>query len=99
MLESMAAGLPVVATMVGGTPEVIEEGKTGFLVPAGNPELLAERILRLLKEPSLAQAMGEQGRQKVVREFTIDRMRDQFLELYEALLAKSRARTSRNLRR
>jgi len=94
----MAAGLPVVATTVGGTPEVIEEGKTGFLVPAEDPVLLAGRILRLLKEPSLAQAMGEQGRQKVVREFTMDRMRDQFLELYGALLTESRARTSHNRR-
>jgi len=96
VLESMAAGLPVVATMVGGTPEIIEEGMTGFLVPAGNPALLADRILRLLKEPSLARAMGERGRQKMAREFTMDRMRDQFLELYGALLAETSARTSRN---
>lgn len=87
VLEAMAAGLPVVATTVGGTPEIIEDGETGFLVPAGDPALLAARVLGLLKEPSLARAMGERARRKVEREFTVDRMAGQFLGLYRGLLA------------
>lgn len=90
ILESMAAGRPVVATAVGGTPEIIEDGVTGFLVPPQDPIALAERVIYLLKEPSLARAMGERARRKVEREFTIERMADQFLGLYRDLLDGNR---------
>lgn len=86
VLESMAAGRPVVATAVGGTQELIEDGVTGFLVPPGDPAALAERVICLLKEPSLAASMGERGRQKVEREFTVERMAGQFQALYRELL-------------
>lgn len=87
VLESMAAGRPVVATAVGGTRELVEDGVTGFLIPPGDPVALADRIVRLLKDPSLARGMGERGRRKVEREFTLGRMAGQFGDLYRDLLA------------
>ena len=85
VLESMIAGVPVVATAVGGTPEAVEDGITGFLVAPGAPSTVAERVLFLLKEPSAARAMGERGRGKIEREFTIGRMVAQFEGLYHDL--------------
>jgi glycosyltransferase involved in cell wall biosynthesis len=90
VLESMAAGRPVVATAVGGTAEAMEDGVTGFLVPPGEPAVLAERIVRLLADPVLAGAAGERARQRVAREFTIDRMARQYGALYGALLTGRR---------
>ncbi|HEY3066263.1 MAG TPA: glycosyltransferase [Methylomirabilota bacterium] len=85
VLESMIAGVPVVATPVGGTPEAVEDGVTGFLVPPRAPSSVAERVLFLLKEPSTARAMGERGRAKIEREFTIARMVAEFQSLYHQL--------------
>jgi len=87
----MGAGLPVVATAVGGTPELIEDGSTGFLVPPGDAAALAERVVLLLKDPGLARAMGERGRQRVEGGFNMDRMADRFLGLYRDLLAEQMA--------
>jgi glycosyltransferase involved in cell wall biosynthesis len=86
VLEAMAAARPVVATAVGGTPEVIEDGVTGFVVSPGDAAALAERIVRLLKDPPLARSMGERGRQRVEREFTMERMARQYHALYRRLL-------------
>jgi glycosyltransferase involved in cell wall biosynthesis len=86
VLESMAASRPVVATAVGGTPELVDDGVTGFLVPPQDPVALAERIVRLLKDPTLARRMGERGHERVTGEFTIDRMCSQYYELYRSLL-------------
>lgn len=90
VLEAMAASRPVVATAVGGTPELIDDGVTGFLVPPEDPGALAERVVRLLKDPSLARSMGERGRERVVREFTLERMCGQYHELYRDLLRGTR---------
>ncbi|MBI2524703.1 MAG: glycosyltransferase [Candidatus Rokubacteria bacterium] len=90
VLESMAAGLPVVATPIGGTPEVVEDGLTGFLVPPGDPAALAERIVLLLKDPSMARAMGEKGRRRIAREFPVQRMVSEFHVLYQQLLQRKR---------
>jgi glycosyltransferase involved in cell wall biosynthesis len=62
-VESLAMEKPVVATAVDGTPEVVVDGKTGFVVPPGNPARLAEAICRLLRDPELRQRMGRAGRQ------------------------------------
>lgn len=86
VIESMAAGRPVVATAVGGTRELVDDGVTGFLVPPGDPDALAGRILRLLNDPPLARSMGERARQKIEREFTAERMGKQFCDLYRGLL-------------
>ncbi len=69
-IESLAAGRPVVATAVDGTPEVVVEGKTGLTVPPGDPERLAGAICRLLREPELCQCLGEAGRKWVSEHFT-----------------------------
>jgi glycosyltransferase involved in cell wall biosynthesis len=89
ILESMAAGLPVVATDVGGNPELVQEGRTGFLVPARNPEALGDRICRVLEDRSLADRLGEAGRRRVVDHFSMDRMLNDTEGLYENLLHRS----------
>ena len=69
VLESMAMGLPVVATSVGALPDIVEEGVTGHLVPPRDPERLAERMLELLDGPERARALGAAGRRRVERNF------------------------------
>ncbi len=87
ILESMAAGLPVVATDVGGNREAILDGETGWLVPAKNPEVLAARIVDLLQAPSRARQWGEKGRARVKELFTVDKMVQEHLRLYESAFA------------
>jgi len=88
VLEAMAAGLPVVATGVGGTPEAVVDGVTGLLVGPGDPEMLARAISRLLDDPATRQAMGQAGRERVVQHFTVERMVAQIETLYEQLLVE-----------
>jgi glycosyltransferase involved in cell wall biosynthesis len=83
----MGAGRPVVATDVGGAREAIREGVTGFLVPPGNPELMAVRIVELLGDPARATEMGKAGRRVVENEFSCETQLHQTEELYERLLA------------
>ena len=82
ILESMAAGLPVVATNVGGNPEAVLDGKTGWLVPPENPTVMAEKIIDLLSNPERARSWGEQGRKRVKKLFTVEEMVKNHLELY-----------------
>lgn len=86
ILEAMAAGKPIIATDVGGCSEAVVDGETGLIVPPEDPHALAEAILTLLNDPERARRMGEAGRQRVVAEFTVDRMVEQHLEVYERLL-------------
>lgn len=83
LLEAMAAGLPVVATAVGGTPEVVLEGKTGWLVAPGNPEAMAARMCQVLDNPALGQSMGRQGHERVKEHFDVRRMVREYEALYE----------------
>lgn len=69
ILEAMACGLPVVATRVGGTPEVVEDGVSGLLVPPDDPSALATSLLTLLGDPARRAAMGAAGRDRVARQF------------------------------
>jgi glycosyltransferase involved in cell wall biosynthesis len=82
ILESMAAGLPVVAACVGGNPEAIVNGETGWLVPPKNPEKLALKIIDLLHDPEKAKKWGEAGRRRVKQNFSFERMVTEFIELY-----------------
>ena len=91
VLEACAAGIPVVATAVGGTGEVIRDGVNGFLVEPGNPVALADRLLELMVSPDLRQSMGESGRQVVRCEFSFA---DQCAK-YERLFASSAVSPSR----
>lgn len=90
ILESMAAGLPMVATDVGGNREAIVEGETGFLVPPKDPDALADRILRLLEDRTLAEKFGKAGRRRIEEFFTLDRMVSETERFYEELLGNGR---------
>lgn len=83
LLEESAAGSSVVATAVGGNPEIIEDGITGLLVPMGNDAALADAINRLLDDPEHAHAFGQAARLQFMREFTLARMVSRYVEVYE----------------
>ncbi len=87
VLEYMAAGLPVVATRVGGLPELVQEGVNGFLVPPRDPSALADALGRLLADPALRAELGRAGRERQQREFDLDvvvrRFEDLYVDLYE----------------
>lgn len=85
ILEAMTAGRPVVATAVGGNPEAVVEGETGFLVPARDPEALAAAIGRLAEDRELRGRMGAAGRARIELEFSMDRMIERFVAWYEEL--------------
>jgi glycosyltransferase involved in cell wall biosynthesis len=87
ILEYMAAGLPVVATDVGGAREAIAEGETGYLVASGDDEKMAERIIEVLNEPKRACAMGERGKLIAAEKFSCDLHLQNTLELYDELLS------------
>jgi glycosyltransferase involved in cell wall biosynthesis len=87
LLESMAAGAPVVATDVGGTSEALIDGVNGMLVQPGRPELLAASIERLLSEPSLARQLGDRARRTIADRFSLDRMVSATEDLYDRLLS------------
>ena len=90
LLESMAAGVPVVATRVGGNPEAMEEGVTGLLVPPADALSLADGICRLLENPELAASFGRAGRKRVNERFSLDRMVQATERLYLGLLGNGR---------
>ena len=85
ILEAMAAGLPVVATRVGGTPEVVLHGTTGLLFEARNSQALADALTELARRPDLRHVLGAAGRQRVEACFTIERMVTDYAREYERL--------------
>lgn len=89
MLEAMAAGKPVVVTRCGGPEEVIEDGRTGLLVPPADPETLAARICGLIANPELAANLGLRARARVLSEFSLEQMIRQYERLYDRLLSSS----------
>jgi glycosyltransferase involved in cell wall biosynthesis len=91
LLEALAAGVPAVATAVGGTPEVIDDGIHGYLVPPGDPQALARRILDCLRDDAARRAMGARGRQRVCEQFTFATQSVQYQRLFERL-ARARRR-------
>jgi len=84
-LEAMACEAPVVASAVGGIPEIVVDGETGWLVPAGDPGALAERVNALVADPGTARRMGRAGRQRVLDEFRWDVIADRTVALYRSL--------------
>lgn len=82
VLEAMAAGKPVIATAVGGVPELVEDGATGVLVPPRDPEALAQGILRLVKDPDLRRRMGKAARERALEHFDISRTAREYEALY-----------------
>lgn len=86
--EAMAAGLPVVASAVGGVPELVVDGETGYLVPPGEGERLAEALGLLLGDPALRRRMGRSGRARAEELFDLTAFRRAHVELYRRQLAK-----------
>ncbi len=94
-LEAMACGTPVVASRVGGIPEVVVDGETGWLVPPGDPATLAEALRVSLADPTRARRMGEAGRRRVEAHFSWDRIAEHTLAVYrDAIAAKAAARAA-----
>lgn len=81
-LEASAAGVPVVATAVGGTPEVVADGNSGFLVPSGQPFAIAAKVSQLLREPNLRKRMGGAGRTRMHDQFTFEAQAAAYLKLF-----------------
>jgi glycosyltransferase involved in cell wall biosynthesis len=88
LLESMAAGAPLVATRVGGTPEALGDGETGLLVPPADSKALAASIATLLDNRELATRLGHAARQRIADRFSVDRMVSATQELYSELLER-----------
>ncbi|OGA03352.1 MAG: hypothetical protein A3I00_07835 [Betaproteobacteria bacterium RIFCSPLOWO2_02_FULL_64_12] len=92
LIEAMAAGLPIVATRVGGIPEVLVDGRSALLVPPGDPGALSQAICRLLREPRLATALGEEAQHAFLRDgLTAEAMAAATASLYRRLLAAKRS--------
>jgi glycosyltransferase involved in cell wall biosynthesis len=89
LLEAMAASLPVVASRCGGIPEVVEEGRTGWLVPPNDPSALAERLRALLLDSSQRRAMGLAGRARVREHFSVDRMVREIAQIYDEMIEEA----------
>ncbi len=87
LLEAMSSGLPVVATAVGGNPELVEPGVQGLLVPSNDHDALAEALGLLVDDDEKRRLMGEAGRARVEATFRFDRMVDRFLEIYHEVMA------------
>ena len=87
VLEAMAAGKPVVATLIGGTDEAVVDGHTGFLVPPGDAPALAAAIRRVIHDRALAERLGANGRARVAAQFTAQMMTEGVADVYEEALA------------
>jgi len=85
LLESMRCGVPVVATRVGGNPEVVADGVTGYLVPPGDVPAFVSRTVELLLDKDLRRCMGEEARRRVMRDFRMEDVASRYLALYERL--------------
>jgi glycosyltransferase involved in cell wall biosynthesis len=86
LFEAMACGLPVIATTVGGTPEIINQMKNGILVPPKNPEAMAEALSKLLAEEKLGQTIGDEARKNVESRFTWEENLRQLIEAYNEFI-------------
>lgn len=86
LMEAMAMKKPVVASAVGGIPELVEHGKTGLLIPPNDPRALAEAVVYLLRDPERAQRMGQAGYEKIQREFSLHTMVAKTEAIYDQLL-------------
>jgi glycosyltransferase involved in cell wall biosynthesis len=88
ILEGMAAGVPVVATDVGGTSEIVEDGVTGFVVPPRDPREIAQAILRLARDSGVRQQMGRAARHRVLNEWPIEACVDSYRRAYQMAIAR-----------
>jgi glycosyltransferase involved in cell wall biosynthesis len=91
ILEAMRAGLPVVASSVGGSGEAIQDGETGYLVPRGNIDFLRDRLAPLLTGPALRVRLGAQGRRRYEEHFTLGHLVNKTLAVYRNILGDNGA--------
>jgi len=91
LIEAMALEVPVIATTVGGPSEIVQDGREGYLVPPGEPDAWAQALGRLAEHAELRAALGRAGRQRVEREFTVQRHVAATLALYERAIALAQA--------
>lgn len=89
IIEAQAAGIPVVATKVGGVVDIIDDGVDGILVAPGDPEGMGDAVIRVLRDQELSSALAKNGRLKVLSRFTLEKMAEKTIEVYrEALVSK-----------
>ena len=88
IIEAMMSGLPVVATRVGGIPELVDDGVNGYLVPSRDVNALAKAIRKLVSDVELRERMGKAGREKAIEKFTLDKMLSKIAQVYEDVLIK-----------
>ncbi len=86
IVEAQAAGVPVVATEVGGVVDIIEEGRTGLMVPPSDPQSMADAVVKIYKDPALALALAEAAYQKVKEKYNVELMVKNTLEVYAEAL-------------
>lgn len=82
--ESMCSGLPVIASIDGGIPEIVVDGVTGILVHPADPRAISRAIKKLLQNPALSEKLGKAGRERVINYFSLDRMINNIISIYEA---------------
>jgi len=87
VLEAMASGLPVIATRVGGNPELVIDGETGFLVPPSDPVAMARAMMRYLSEPDLVARHGRAARRRAEQHFSLGAMVERYINTYDTLLS------------
>ncbi len=87
-LEAMRWGTPVVGTTAGAIPEIIEDGRSGLLVPPSNPQALAHAMVRLLRDRAFSQRLGEAGRARCIAHFSAERMADRMASLYSETISQ-----------
>ncbi|MDP2961401.1 MAG: TIGR03088 family PEP-CTERM/XrtA system glycosyltransferase [Sulfurimicrobium sp.] len=94
ILEAMSCGLPVVATRVGGNPELVEDAHTGTLVPVSDPEFMAQTLLNYLQNENVVEAQGKAGRARIESRFSLQAMAQGYLSVYENVLPGAMAENS-----
>ena len=88
LLDAMDRALPIIASRVGGLPEIVRDGDNGLLIDAASPDQLEQAILRLYEDPDLRRTMGSRGR-AFSQDFTADAMAAKYLELYQQATGKN----------
>jgi len=96
MLDAMSRQIPVIASQVGGVADILEDNKSGLLVPPANSEKLAERILELLRNPVRARMIGQEGHRVVLNEFGVEKMIERTVNVYRSVLEESHRPQMRN---
>jgi glycosyltransferase involved in cell wall biosynthesis len=90
LLEAMNHGTPVIASRVGGIPDIVEDGESGLLVPPGDADALAAAVRRVRDDPALARRLGEAGRRRLREQFSWSAIVQRWLDVYAGLVTRPR---------